>query len=196
MNIGALSNIMYSKGLVFAPSEVDMSIRDGWFYHPEEEPHSLDRLFDTYLNSVGSNTTFILNIPPMPNGRFDKRDIARLKELGDKIKSEFAVNLAEKAAVTVTPYCGSDTQTVLEIDLRKKCSVRYVDFCEKIAEGQRIESFIIQTPDEYGTWWNRAFGTTVGARKIVRLENIETDKIRIFITSSRDTPLIDEVKVY
>ncbi len=28
-NIGALSNIIYSKGLVFTPSEIDMSIRPG-----------------------------------------------------------------------------------------------------------------------------------------------------------------------
>lgn len=28
-NIGALSNSIYSKGLVFAPSEIDMSIRPG-----------------------------------------------------------------------------------------------------------------------------------------------------------------------
>lgn len=195
-NIGALCNIMYSKGLVFAPSEVDMSIRDGWFYHSEEEPHSLDRLFKTYLDSVGSNTTFILNIPPMPNGKFDERDVKRLKELGDKIKSEFSVNLAENASVTVTPYCGSDTQTVAEIRLEKEYDIHYVDFCEKISEGQRIESFIVQTPDENGIWQNRVSKTTVGARRIVPLENIHTDRIRIFVTSSRDTPEFGEIKVY
>ena len=26
-----------------------MSIRPGWFWHLEEEPHSLERLFTTYL---------------------------------------------------------------------------------------------------------------------------------------------------
>lgn len=94
-DIGTLENIMYSSGLVFCPSEIDMSIRPGWFYHPEEEPHSLERLFNTYLRSVGGNTTFNLNIPPMPNGKFDQRDIVSLKELGDKIRSSFAVDLCE-----------------------------------------------------------------------------------------------------
>lgn len=195
-NIGAISNIMYSKGLVFAPSEVDMSIRKGWFYHSDEAPHSLDRLFNTYLNSVGSNTTFILNIPPMPNGRFDERDVIRLKELGDRINAEFGNNLAKDATVSVSPYCGSDTQTVADITLNAEYEIKYVDFCEKIAEGQRIESFIVQTPDENGIWQNRAYGTTVGARKTVRLNGVRADRVRIFVTSSRDTPIFGEIKVF
>nr|MBQ4319149.1 alpha-L-fucosidase [Clostridia bacterium] len=51
-DIGSLSNILYSKGLVFCPSEIDMSIRKGWFWHEDQDPHSLERLFDTYINSV------------------------------------------------------------------------------------------------------------------------------------------------
>lgn len=43
-----------------------MSIRPGWFYCDTEQTHSLERLFDTYLNSVGANITFNLNVPPMP----------------------------------------------------------------------------------------------------------------------------------
>ena len=30
-NIGSLSNILYSRGLVYAPAEIDTSIRPGWF---------------------------------------------------------------------------------------------------------------------------------------------------------------------
>ena len=92
-NIGALSNIIYSKGLVFAPSEIDMSTRPGWFYRDTEQAHSLERLFDTYLNSVGANTTFNLNVPPMPNGKLNDEDVKRLNELGELIKNSFKTNL-------------------------------------------------------------------------------------------------------
>ncbi|MDD6703443.1 MAG: alpha-L-fucosidase [Clostridiaceae bacterium] len=194
-NIGSLSNIMYSKGLVFAPSEVDMSIRPGWFYHEDEEPHSLDRLFDTYLRSVGGNTTFILNIPPKPDGTFDERDVKRLKELGDKIRESFSVNLAEGKKITVTPYCNSDTQCTVDIELEKEEKIEFLEFCEDIAEGQRIESFTVQIPKN-GGWENLFEGTTVGAKRIVRLGGIAADRLRIFVTASRDKPTFGKIAVY
>lgn len=64
-NIGTLSNILYSKGLVYAPAEIDTSIRPGWFWHPDEQPHSLEHLCRIYLSSVGGNAALNLNIPPI-----------------------------------------------------------------------------------------------------------------------------------
>ncbi len=194
-NIGSLSNILYSKGLVFAPSEVDMSIRPGWFYHENEEPYSLDRLFDTYLRSVGGNTTFILNIPPKPDGTFDKKDVKRLKELGEKIRGCFSENLAEGKNITIEPYHGSDSQCTVEIDLEKEENIAYLEICENIANGQRIESFFVQLFN--GRWENKFEGTTVGARKIIRFNNgFTASKLRIFVTASRDMPEFGKIAVY
>lgn len=195
-NIGTLSNIMYSKGLVFAPSEVDMSIRPGWFYHENEEPHSLERLFDTYLHSVGGNTTFILNIPPKPDGTLDERDVKRLHELGKKIRTSFAHNLAEGKSFTITPYGSSDTQCIIDLELDKEEKISFLEFSEDIAQGQRIESFIVQCPRENGAWKNCFEGTTVGAKRIVQFKNLTADRIRIFITAARDKPEIKSVAVY
>ena len=49
--------------------------------------------FDTYLNSVGANTTFNLNVPPMPNGKLNDEDVKRLNELVELIKNSFKTNL-------------------------------------------------------------------------------------------------------
>lgn len=70
-----------------------MSIRPGWFYRDTEQAHSRERLFDTYLNSVGANTTFNLNVPPMPNGKLNDEDVKRLNELDELIKNSFRTNL-------------------------------------------------------------------------------------------------------
>ncbi len=187
--IGELGRILYSKGLVFAGAEIDMSIRPGWFYHANEEPHSLERLFKTYLRSCGANTTFILNVPPMPSGRFDPRDIARLKELGEKI--EESLGEAKKVPVTVTRIdTGSDTQTKYEIKLPEKTDVRYVNLMENIAEGQRIESFRL-----YANGQHVYSGNTVGHRKICPVR-AECDTLTFFVTGARDTVDMREISVF
>lgn len=195
-NIGTLGNILYSKGLVFAPSEVDMSIRPGWFYHENEEPHSLERLFDTYLRSVGGNTTFILNIPPKPDGTFDKRDVARLRELGEKIKTSFSRNLAEGKSFTVNPHGASDTQCIIDMELDREEKISFLEICENIAHGQRIESFVVQQQSEGEPWKNCFEGTTIGAKRIIPFEKITANKLRIFVTASRDKPEIKKIAVY
>ena len=180
-NIGDLSQILYSKRLVCCPSEIDMSIRPGWFYHREEEPHSLERLFGTYLHSVGGNACFNLNIPPMANGRFNPRDIARLKELGDTIKRNFSLDLAPNAGCTVESAGWGQTDFVYDLGCKKK--IGYVELRENMVNGQRIEAFEISCFAD-GEWRKYAHGTTVGFRKFVPV-NAWLSKIRVSVKGSR-----------
>ncbi len=193
--LGSISNIMYSKALTFCPAETDMSIRPGWFYHEDEEPHSLDRLFNTYLRTVGGNTTFNLNIPPMMNGKFNEKDVKRLKELGDKINAELSTNLAGDAEITENKKPDS-YQTEFIVKLPEKNTIKYLDIAETIAEGQKVESFRIYIKDENNLWKFLSSETTIGSRKIVVLDNVTTDEIKIQITSARDVVKLDWVKVY
>ena len=195
ITIGSIQNIMYSKALVFSPSETDMSIRPGWFYHSDEEPHSLERLFTTYINTVGNNSTFNLNIPPMPNGKFDSRDLERLHQLGEMLRNEFKTNLAEGIDFEILPGYG-ETQPEYLLKLNKKETIKYVELAERISEGQRIESFSVLAKNNDDLWQEIAQSTTVGSRKILKIDNFQTDKIKIRITSSRYTPEIEWIKVY
>lgn len=193
--LGSISNIMYSKALTFCPAETDMSIRPGWFYHEDEEPHSLDRLFDTYLRTVGGNTTFNLNIPPMKNGKFNEKDIQRLKELGDKINAELGTNLADDAKITENKKPDS-YQTEFIVKLKDKCKAKYLDIAEAIAEGQKVESFKVYAKDDNNLWQFLSSETTIGSRKIVVLDDVETNELKVQITSSRDVVKLDWVRVY
>lgn len=193
--IGTLENIMYSKALVFAPSETDMSIRPGWFYHEDEQPHSLERLFDTYITSVGNNATFNLNIPPMPNGKFNDADVKRLNELGDLLNKEFGTNLAE--GIPFEKSVGySETQPEYTLKLGEKAKIKYVEIAERISEGQRVSNFAVMRKDEFDQWLPLAQSTTIGSRKIVKFDPVETDEIKIRIMSSRDVPDIEWIKLY
>ncbi len=190
-NIGELHNILYSRGLVFAGAEIDMSIRPGWFYHEKEEPHSLERLFHTYVNSCGANTSFNLNIPPMPSGRFDPRDIARLKELGDALENAFGDSKQIPCTVTKVDT-GSNTQCQYEIllDTDEPVEVGYVDLREDLNYGQRIENFQL-----FGDDGRKYQGYTVGHRKICGLFT-RTKKIVFYVTGARDTVEMRDIRVY
>ena len=193
--LGSISNIMYSKALTFCPAETDMSIRPGWFYHENEEPHSLDRLFNTYLRTVGGNSTFNLNIPPMPNGKFNEKDVKTLKELGEKINNEFSKNLAENAEVT--EYKKPESyKTEFIVKLKEKHQLKYIELAETISEGQKVESFKIYSKNDDNLWNFEEHGTTVGSRKIVVLDNVTTEEIKVQITSARDKVKLDRIKVY
>ncbi len=193
--IGSIQNIMYSKGLVFAPAETDMSIRPGWFYHEDEKPHSLERLFNTYLTSVGNNATFNLNIPPMPNGKFNDEDIKRLEELGELINKELGTNLATDAIIEELPKL-SPTQPEYLIRLNKPKKIRYIELAEKISKGQRVETFAVFLKNQDGQFFKATQSTTIGSRKILKINECETDEIKIRITSSRDVPIIEWIKAY
>ena len=204
--IGTIANIMYSKGLAFVPSEINMSIRPGWFWHEEEKPHDLKRLFKLYLDSVGSNACMCLNIPPDKNGLFDVRDVARLKELGALLQREFG----SEVPVTVTKDETFPTQPVYTVLLdRPVKEVKYVVLKEDIAHGQRVESFRITAGYEGGERYALYQGNCIGHKKICQLQDPfaeqnplidDSDRtvrtLRIHITAARDEVMLKEIKVY
>lgn len=194
-DIGSMSNILYSKGLVFCPSEVDTSIRKGWFYHPEETPRDLDTLFSIYLSTVGGNTCLNLNIPPMPSGLFDPQDVARLQALGDRIRAAFSNNYAAQAKLTKTKI--SATQASWTLRFPSPVSIQYVTLLEDIAEGQRVEAFQLRARRENDEALTFYRGTAVGHKKICALpHSVQTDELTIVVTASRGEPLMKGIEVY
>ena len=202
-DIGVMNNIMYSKGLVFAGAEIDVSIRKGWFWHEDEEPHSLEKLFDIYLTSVGANACLNLNVPPDRRGLIDERDVKRLAELGGLLRREFKKDYAEGCEVKMVKKL-SETQAVFEVEIPEPQVIRYVELREKIENGQRIESFKINFYDEKGEKLQDYVvydGTCVGNRKICPIcrdlwDGLVSKKIRITVKSARDFPEFRSVKIF
>lgn len=205
--IGTMHNILYSEGLVFTPSEVDMSIRPGWFWHEKEEPHSLERLFHTYVTSVGGNACFNLNLPPNRQGKIDERDVARLKELGELLQREFGKEIPATVRQLESP---NPAQAIYEMDFGcERNDIHYIVLQEDIAQGQRVESFQIES--EYSDGGRLPFyqGTTIGNKKICELSDPFADqnpltrtfsltarKLIIRVTAARDSVCMKSIKAY
>lgn len=206
-NLGELNNIIYSKGLTFTPSEINMSIRPGWFWHQKEEPHSIERLFNTYLTSVGANACFHLNLPPTTQGLIDERDVTRLKEFGELLQREFGSEIPAKIEKLDVQY---PTQPKYTITFDKpRNDFKYIVLQENIVKGQRVESFQIEAETEEGSRYPFYQGTVIGNRKICRLwdpfkgQNPLTSSIGykakrliVHITSARDEVDLSKIKVF
>lgn len=204
-NLGTLPGILYSKGLTFVPSEIDVSIRKGWFWHPGEEPKPLEELFQIYLTSVGGNAGLNLNVPPTTDGLIDSRDVARLKDLGGLIRHEFGHPLP--CSIEKLPGYPA-TQPRYRVTLEKPCrNLKYVALRENIAEGQRVEEFRIFSGEE--TKFAMYDGTVIGNKKICALRDPfahqnpltstfhpQIKSIDIQITAARGAAAISEISLY
>ncbi|MBO6157671.1 MAG: alpha-L-fucosidase [Firmicutes bacterium] len=208
-DIGALHNLLYSMGVVYCPAETDMSIRPGWFYHPDEQPHSLERLFDTYLRTVGGNSCLNLNIPPDTRGLLADADVQRLSELGALIRKAFASEVGNSARVSQKMV--SDFQIIMDLCWDAPQDITFVVLQEDISQGQRVENFQLRAaPNNSDSMRVIYQGTTIGHKKICPLTNVKTDRttdelftntirtshLQIAITASRGTPLLLQPMIY
>jgi len=218
--IQEILNTGTENGTSWIPAEVDVSIRPGWFYHAKEDSlvKTPEQLFDIYLSSVGRGANLILNIPPDRRGLVNEIDVASLlgwkKLIDERFKTNLALNKAVKAssvrgqsaiyeASTVTDgnketYWATDDQETtgnLEIDLGEKKLVSYVLIQEYIKLGQRVKSFAVEVEKD-GNWLEVAKGTTIGYKRILRINPVEAQNIRIKFADSKACPVISNVEVY
>lgn len=184
-DIGSREFLKDYNEFMWYPAEVDVSIRAGWFYHPFSgfSLKSLNRLMKIYYGSVGSNCLLILNIPPNRHGRFCKRDIARLKEMGEMIKRESRCLIDSRYKVL-------NNAMKYEISFEKQ-SVDRLRLSEDTEKSQRVEEFEIYAGD--GCVYR---GTVIGFSKIAIFDRpVITDNLTLIIKSSRKTPYINKIEV-
>lgn len=219
-NISEILQTGSPDGKQWVPAEVDVSIRPGWFYHAKEDSlvKTPQQLFDIYLTSVGRGSTLLLNVPPDRRGLFHERDVESLKGFRKLLDSVFAKNLASKATVTASSFRGNDEQFApsnltdgnkdtywatddgvdtasFEISLPSKSVVNYIVLQENIRLGQRVSNFGVEGLVN-GQWQPVASGTTIGHKRILKIDPVETDRIRVTIRGARACPVITNVEIY
>lgn len=88
----------HADGTLWIPSETDVSIRPGWYYHASEDHKlkSLSQLTDIYYESVGRNSLLLLNLTPNQEGLILEQDSLRLVEWYRRYTSELKKNLVNQ----------------------------------------------------------------------------------------------------
>ena len=192
-DLGSREMLKNATELFWYPSEVDVSIRPGWFWHESEngKVKSLKHLADIYFQSVGYNSVLLLNIPPDRRGHIHEADVARLKEFAAYRQQAFADNRVKKGQKMWDAASGD--QRVYKLKSSSKINVVLLQ--EDIARGQRVESFRVEGRVD-GQWQLLGEGTTVGYKRMLRFPEVEAEALRITIESSRLEAHISNVAAY
>lgn len=191
-DLGSREVISRAEKLFWYPSEVDVSIRPGWFYHAHQDNQvkSLKELVDIYFCSVGYNSVLLLNVPPDRRGLIHEKDVARLKEFGDYLRNTFSENKAESLGAIEMQEGESR-----EIRVNEATPVNTVLLGEDILCGQRVEEFTLEALKE-GIWQKLGQGTTIGYKRLLRFPACRVSSLRLKILRSRGTVHIREVGAY
>lgn len=192
-DLGGRDIVARAAELFWYPSEVDVSIRPGWFYHADQDKQvkSLNHLTDIYFKSVGYNSVLLLNIPPDLRGVINENDVQRLKEFSSYLKKTFARNYVLKGNEAWHGTSG----TVRQYDIQKDALVNAFMIQEDISKGQRVESFLVEAYKD-GSWIHMAEGTTVGYKRLVRFSDTRPERIRVTIRSARGVANVAAVGLF
>ncbi|QKJ63392.1 alpha-L-fucosidase [Flavobacterium sp. M31R6] len=210
------------NGEFWKPAECDVPLRNGWFYHANEDNQakSVSKLFEIYCKSVGRGGCLDLGISPNTEGLLHQNDVKALKDFGDFLKQLYADNLAKSAVITASEIRGDDNKSFgtknltdddrysywatsddvkkasVTLEWKKEQTFNIIRLRENIKLGQRIEKIEIDAFIN-GNWKKVGEATSIGANRLVRLQNyISTSKLRIRIEESPVCIALSDVGVF
>jgi len=172
-------------------AEADVSIRKGWFYHPEEDNtvKSGATLFNIFLKSVGHGGNLILNVPPNRKGLIDPLDSAALMDFKKIRDKAFANNLFKNAKLLYT-------NNSVEVHLDKPVPFNSIILKEKISLGQRVVKFEISGGNDLKQFQPITQGTTIGHKRIIQFPTQNIRYIRVKFAEYKAKPILSDISGY
>lgn len=211
----------HEDGDAWIPAECDVSIRPGWFYHPEEDGKvkTPQQLMDIYYRSVGHNATMLLNFPVDREGRINALDSASAVGFRHLLETEMKTDLLRHTKVTAsstrgrkfsarnlndgkwdTYWATPDGENVgtITFGFKKATRLDRIVLQEYIPLGQRVKAFSIEVLTD-GQWTAVDCGeetTTIGYKRILRFPPLEAKALRISITDAKGPVCLNSIQAF
>lgn len=214
----ALGNSGLRGGELWWPTETNVSIRPGWFYHADEDPKvkSPERLIRLFDESIARGTNLNLNLPPDRRGRIPDQDVRVLQSYGDAIRASFATDLAQGSVAHASAsrsghapervldgdresWWGSpdgDITPTLTLDLAPGTSFDLIRLREYLPLGIRVTRFAVEAELD-GQWQRLAEHECISAQRVIRLEQpIAPRRVRLVVLEGTASPAIGEFALF
>jgi len=203
-------------GTHWLPAECDVSIRPGWFYHAAEDDRvrTPENLLDLTFQSVGRGAVLLLNLPPDRRGLIHEADVRSLKGFRKLLDQTLASDAAPRATAISGMEAGAGPFNVLDgnrdtywyagdgictpelvLQFERPIQPAVIGLREHLPLGQRIEAIAVDTWQN-GEWREIARGTSVGHRRLLRVDTEPTLQVRLRITQAPVCPVICEFSLF
>jgi alpha-L-fucosidase len=160
---------------LYLPPECDVSIRRGWFWHPDDEPKSLEHLLAIYYRSVGLGANLLLNLPPDDRGLIPDADAARVREFGAEVARRFGTPAATAVPADPAARAGDDGDVVTwTVRFDRPVELDHVRLREDLTRGQRVTAHTVRAGGCV-----LASGRSVGAGRIHLVDPVTTDELTV-----------------
>ncbi|MFJ5955932.1 alpha-L-fucosidase [Paenarthrobacter sp. NPDC092416] len=154
----------------YLPPECDVSIRRGWFWHPDDEPKTTEHLLAIYYQSVGMGANLLLNLPPDNRGLIPEADQKTL--LG--WKAELDRRLSGRVEATLENHDGGAT-----LSFPAQVTFNQIELVEDLASGQRITRHSIALHGIASAGNELVEALTVGNRRIHQIPVVTSNRLHV-----------------
>jgi alpha-L-fucosidase len=174
------------NGTHYVPAECDVSIRPGWFYHPEQDDQvrSPKNLMELYEKSVGRGSNLLLNLPVDRRGLVHENDVAALQGFRKLWNATYAKPISTQLTIAAEALSLKATKSFDRVLLQ-----------EDVRNGQQVKRFVVEVL-RGGTWHELAIGTTVGHKRIVPVPVTEPGLVRVRAWNSESSVLLQKASIH
>lgn len=191
----------------YIPSETDVSIRPGWFYHDSQDgavktPSQLNKI---WFESIGRNSMLLLNFPPDRRGLICDKDAENAVISHKCIEKMLSVNFVDKAQVytinsPISPIIiQNNTSNVrlkvyqgdcFEFELPKAEKINVFAVSELIEAGERVTSFKLESIDDEENTTLLYEGTSIGFYRAIQFKEGDYKRFRFTVNTYLAQPTL------
>lgn len=168
-----------------APSTVAFTT-GGWMWEGKRKPQPIDRIMNSYYETIGRGSLFIVNFAPNRHGLIEDEVVEAAKVFGDELKRRFSHPLTSSVSPDLTQTFEFDTPV----------EFNHVITMEDLKEGQRIASYKIEA-EINGQWNTLVNGQTIGHKRIDMFPTVRATALRFTATDIIKKPAkIRSISIY
>ncbi|MBK8945950.1 MAG: alpha-L-fucosidase [Ignavibacteriae bacterium] len=181
-------------GKIWCPAEADFpnikqnAWNGGWLWKANQDSllFSVDELIDRYYTSVGKNANMLIGMAIDTSGQFPQSAENIFSEFGKELNRLF------KNPIASSNFIGHAFE--LKISDSPQL-IKNIVIQEDISKGERVRKYFIEAfVDE--RWIIIADGISIGHKRIHKIDNLETTKIKLSISEYSEEPIIMNFAVF